>query len=324
MKSERLLDALGKIDDELILEAAPGNKPSKKNSKRMLWIKWGTMAACAVVIVGSGILFVFRGEGFVGEKSEVQETESFVVSEEGQIEDSVASEDAKTENSVATDTVGNSSEKAEAGVGEADLETLQYMEEIKVKIDEMLPDGFVGTIEAGNDLFRQGKQITIIVQDNVTVVQKDGTIFAYDEMEPNIPESDLTIGSSVWVGFQSYDYVAGNGKYNQIFAYHVDAKKRDVEAEVPAGQGYFNAVVLAVAEDNILVECMDSFLGEIAVGDKVKVSTNNISGEKVPEVKNGDKVRVLYIGEITGTETLVLEKTVSIFLLDDDNEVIVE
>ena len=47
MKSERLLDALGKIDDELILEAAPGNKPSKKNSKRMLWIKWGTMAACA-------------------------------------------------------------------------------------------------------------------------------------------------------------------------------------------------------------------------------------------------------------------------------------
>ena len=324
MKSERLLDALGKIDDELILEAAPGNKPSKKNSKRMLWIKWGTMAACAVVIVGSGILFVFRGEGFVGEKSEVQETESFVVSEEGQIEDSVASEDAKTENSVATDTVGNSSEKAEAGVGEADLETLQYMEEIKVKIDEMLPDGFVGTIEAGNDLFRQGKQITIIVQDNVTVVQKDGTIFAYDEMEPNIPESDLTIGSSVWVGFQSYDYVAGNGKYNQIFAYHVDAKKRDVEAEVPAGQGYFNAVVLAVAEDNILVECMDSFLGEIVVGDKVKVSTNNISGEKVPELKNGDKVRVLYIGEITGTETLVLKKTVSIFLLDDDNEVIVE
>ena len=56
MKSERLLDALGKIDDELILEAAPGNKPSKKNSKRMLWIKWGTMAACAVVIVESILL----------------------------------------------------------------------------------------------------------------------------------------------------------------------------------------------------------------------------------------------------------------------------
>ena len=55
-----------------------------------------------------------------------------------------------------------------------------------------------------------------------------------------------------------------------------------------------------------------------------KVGTNNISSEKVPELKNGDKVRVLYIGEITGTETLVLKKTVSIFLLDDDNEVIVE
>ena len=156
------------------------------------------------------------------------------------------------------------------------------------------------------------------------MVQKDGSIFDYDDLEPNIPESDLTIGSSVWVGYQSYDYVVGNGKYNQIFAYHVEAKDRGMESEAPAGQGYFNAVVIEVAEDNILVECMESFLGEITVGDKVEVSTNNISSEKVPELKNGDKVRVLYIGEITGTETLVLEKTVSIFLLDDDNEVIVE
>lgn len=104
----------------------------------------------------------------------------------------------------------------------------------------------------------------------------------------------------------------------------MDAKERDVEAEVPAGQGYFNAVVLAIADDNILVECTDSLLGEIVVGNKVEVSINTVSDEEVPKIKAGDKIRVLYIGEITGNETLVLEKTVSIFLLNDSNEVIVD
>lgn len=313
MKSERLLDALGKIDEELIVEAAPEKKLPRKKKRKTKWMKWGAMAACVVSVVGISIPFVFKGESFVGGEPEETETESFAVSEEGQIESNMIN-----------DTTTDTSMKAEAGEGEANLETLKHMEEIKIKIDEMLPDGFVGTIEVGTDLFKVGEQITIIVQDNVTVVQKDGSTFAYDELEPNIPESDLDIGSSVWVGYQSYDYVVGNGKYNQIFAYHVEAKERGMESEVPAGQGYFNAVVIEVAEDNILVECMESFLGEIADGDKVEVSTNNISSEKVPELKNGDKVRVLYIGEITGTETLVLEKPVSIFLLDDDNEVIVE
>ena len=39
MKNERLLDALEKIDEELIEEAAPGNKPPKKKTKNMAWMK---------------------------------------------------------------------------------------------------------------------------------------------------------------------------------------------------------------------------------------------------------------------------------------------
>ncbi len=53
MKNERLLDALEKVDEELLMEAAPGNKPPKK-AKNKAWMKWGTMAACAVLIVGLG------------------------------------------------------------------------------------------------------------------------------------------------------------------------------------------------------------------------------------------------------------------------------
>ena len=192
MKNERLFEALEKIDEELIDEAAPGNKPPKKKAKTTAWVKWGAMAACALVIVGIGIPHINKYGG---------------KPEEPMLEGNVS-------------TTGNMEVKDEAEVGE-DCTTTALMIEIKVKIEEMFPDGFRGTIEVGTELFQAGEQITIVVQDNVTVVQKDGSIFAYDELEPNIPDSDLAIGSSVWVGFQKYDYAEGNGKYNQIFAYHV-------------------------------------------------------------------------------------------------------
>lgn len=60
MKNGRLLDALEKIDEELIEEAAPGNKPPKK-AKKQVWMKWTAMAACAVVIVGVGVPYMLKG-----------------------------------------------------------------------------------------------------------------------------------------------------------------------------------------------------------------------------------------------------------------------
>ena len=208
MKNERLFEALEKIDEELIDEAAPGNKPPKKKAKTAAWVKWGVMAACALVIVGVGIPYYNKYGGNP---------------EEPMLEGNV-------------DTTGNMGVQDEAGEGEFDYVTLTHMVEIKVKIDEMFPDGFRGTIEVGTDLFKAGEQITIVAQDNVTVVQKDGSIFDYDELEPNIKESDLAVGNSVWVGFQKYDYTEGNGKYNQIFAYHVverdDSTVTDIEPMV--------------------------------------------------------------------------------------------
>ena len=202
MKNERLFEALEKIDEELIDEAAPGNKPPKKKAKTTAWVKRGAMAACALVIVGIGIPHINKYGG---------------KPEEPMLEGNVS-------------TTGNMEVKDEAEVGE-DCTTTALMIEIKVKIEEMFPDGFRGTIEVGTELFQAGEQITIVVQDNVTVVQKDGSIFAYDELEPNIPDSDLAIGSSVWVGFQKYDYVEGNGKYNQIFAYHVIERDESIATD---------------------------------------------------------------------------------------------
>lgn len=205
MKNERILDALEKVDEELIVEAAPGNKPPRK-AINMDLMKWGATAACVVLLVGIAIpQLVEKGAVTGGPESPRLE---------GNISDVTAEE-----------------EEAEAGMAEEST-TLNHMTEIQIRIEEMLPDGFVGTIEVGTDIFEVGTQISVIAQDNVTVVQEDGSIFAYDEMEPNIPESNLAIGNSVWVGFQKYDYVEGNGKYNQIFAYHVVDKNDSIATDV--------------------------------------------------------------------------------------------
>lgn len=54
MKKEILLDALGKLDEELVAEAAPGKKPPKK-ARTAAWVKWGAMAACLCLVVGGAI-----------------------------------------------------------------------------------------------------------------------------------------------------------------------------------------------------------------------------------------------------------------------------
>ena len=51
MKKERLLEALGKIDEELILEAAPENKQIRRNRKPMKWLKRGVVAASVILVL---------------------------------------------------------------------------------------------------------------------------------------------------------------------------------------------------------------------------------------------------------------------------------
>ena len=54
MKTSRIANAVGYIDDDLITAAAE----SKKKTKRSPWLKWGSIAACfaLLVIAGTAIL----------------------------------------------------------------------------------------------------------------------------------------------------------------------------------------------------------------------------------------------------------------------------
>lgn len=50
MKNKRLLNIIGEIDDRHIAEAAPA---TKKSRSKPIWIKWGTMAACFVLLISA-------------------------------------------------------------------------------------------------------------------------------------------------------------------------------------------------------------------------------------------------------------------------------
>ncbi len=86
MKQEKLLEALEKIEEELIEEAAPGNKPPKKKEKSMVWMKWGTMVACAVVIVGISVP-LYHYIGGKTEESQLEVSKDTTISHEMERED---------------------------------------------------------------------------------------------------------------------------------------------------------------------------------------------------------------------------------------------
>lgn len=50
MKNEKLLNAIGKIDDDLISDAVNDTKVKKNNT----WLKWGAAAACLALVVSAG------------------------------------------------------------------------------------------------------------------------------------------------------------------------------------------------------------------------------------------------------------------------------
>ncbi len=197
MSSERLLNALGKVDEELIIEAAPENAPKK--AKKYSWIKWGALAACACLVVGIGAIAI-SGGGVGGALTGADDAKP----EEPGLEGNITADEAPSD----------------GGFAGGEYVTMECMAEIMVRVDKVLPDGFRATVEVGNDVFKNDNQVTVVAQDNVTLVQQDGSIFDYNDLVPNIKDSDLTVGSKVWVGFQSYDYLQDSA-YSQIFAYHI-------------------------------------------------------------------------------------------------------
>ncbi len=83
---------------------------------------------------------------------------------------------------------------------------------------------------------------------------------------------------------------------------------------------YFNATVLEVYENSVLVEPFEN--EEIRKSsDKISVSTSVISTNPVPKLKKGMKIRVVYNGEILETYPASLGEVFAIYELDKNGEV---
>lgn len=67
MKNEKLLKALGQVDEAFVEEAAPDGRAkdqnetkTEKRAKPHTWVKWTALAACAALVIGIGAPRIFR------------------------------------------------------------------------------------------------------------------------------------------------------------------------------------------------------------------------------------------------------------------------
>lgn len=88
------------------------------------------------------------------------------------------------------------------------------------------------------------------------------------------------------------------------------------------GQVYFNAIVLESKEGFINVKCTEAFGSGISVDEEFPVSTNVVASKGVPEITAGDKIRVVFNGEIMESDPLKLGTVFAIYLLDENGAVI--
>ena len=79
--------------------------------------------------------------------------------------------------------------------------------------------------------------------------------------------------------------------------------------------------MLEVSEEVILVK-PDSDPNEIKSADKISVSLDSISTIPIPTFSVGDRVRVIYNGEIAETYPAKINKAFGVYLLSDDGKVL--
>lgn len=82
MRTEKLLDAIGNIDDQLIDDASPLNHISKKQTNL---VKWGSLAACfCVILIGiwGFSTLIFPSNGFDSMMAEADASDKYATTED--------------------------------------------------------------------------------------------------------------------------------------------------------------------------------------------------------------------------------------------------
>lgn len=129
--------------------------------------------------------------------------------------------------------------------------------------------------------------------------------------------------------FMQNNNLWGNNMMKRIFAVALifacilaltGCHSNDTE-ESENGQNYFNATVLEVHEDYILVECLDVTSGVVSSGEEAEVSTKVVSADGISELETDDNIRVVF-GATEDTIPIHIGNVFAIYLLDADGNVI--
>ena len=113
---------------------------------------------------------------------------------------------------------------------------------------------------------------------------------------------------------------AGEITISDLDKFEIQYSKTEKSVQ-PGANPYFNAEVLEVTEKNILVK-PDDDSKETKSADKIYVSLDVISEIPVPTINTGDRVRVIYNGEITETYPAQINNVFVIYLLGENNMVL--
>lgn len=141
MSNEKLLETLGQVKDEYILEAAPkevlDNKSGNKTKILYPYLKWGALAACLCIIVGLGLktnLFSASKEDAAFEAKDQMKpaTESESILSDTRVQNQYNNVKSEADYSYAVDT--NSS------VAEDNTTSEEGMTELPEKYDAGFPD----------------------------------------------------------------------------------------------------------------------------------------------------------------------------------------
>ena len=132
---------------------------------------------------------------------------------------------------------------------------------------------------------------------------------------------------------QTISFVAEQSSPMPMFAYSAGAESEvcvpdgavfqptETNDVQPGANPYFNAEVLQVNERSILVK-PDADSDEIKSADTISVSLDVVSTVPAPILKVGDRVRIVYNGEIAESYPAQISKVFAIYLLRDDGEVL--
>ena len=117
-------------------------------------------------------------------------------------------------------------------------------------------------------------------------------------------------------------------KYTVYFDFNVEKQKvsenstqsqTETSSDSLKQNPYFNATVLEIKENSILVEPFPNE-DERKSSDKISVSTDVISKNPLPKLKKGDEIRIVYNGEILEIYPAMIHKVFAIYPLKDNGE----